>query len=184
MRQLYLLMIAMFLSLMSGQSAFAQLIDIDSFRTMRSAFFNSIKAVQVSVDDNVKGGCLPRPQGLKKKMEAHLRENGFSILGEGDIPDARVILRIAGLRTEAGCVGYINTVIAFFVYGYVPESEYVEPATSSYIGSEFSIGALMLSGFNTNMQMRLEKVAELHAKKLQVEVMRGKLHLLKNINSQ
>ena len=99
--------------------------------------------ISMEFDDQVKGGCLPRPESAKNQLEAELRGRGFKIGGSFEIGQVKVVALGFAIKSKAGtqrgCA--VNVNINFRVLGNFSKSE---------AGINVSDESMFLSGYHTN----------------------------------
>jgi hypothetical protein len=110
--------------------------------------------------DEVTGGCLPKPQRLRDKMELQLRRNGIGFNPDGSEFDDTIILSALGFRAGSNyCAVSLTVKMKTWVAVRVPYSKDVPSGEMTYIPYVHTMGHYLLTGRRGSMQKRLEKVA-------------------------
>ena len=131
---------------------------------------------KIQYDDEVSGGCLPRPSKLRDKLELSLRRNHLGILPnkKGGLDDT---LTLAALGFKAGrgyCAVSLTLTLTTWVAVNVPYAKGNPGGTMTLTPMEVQIGHYLLTGRRSGMQRRLEKVALELGDKLYLNIARSK----------
>ncbi|MDY6992851.1 MAG: hypothetical protein SVR94_09655 [Pseudomonadota bacterium] len=136
-----------------------------------------ITEVNLEVSDQVKDGCLPRPDSVNASAEAALRRNNFSIVDEGTsfLPPT---VRITALGYAPGnymCVVSFSLVITKFIAAKVPHAAELDESLKMTIAPvQYEIYSTVLTGPKKDMQDRVEREAEKAANEFFIKIERSK----------
>ena len=124
----------------------------------------SINKVHIVFDDDVDGGCLPRPSRAVEEAELVLRNSGFEITNTSDY-DA--ILYINFLGYDIGAVNCVTTVSITIGHPIHSNNTYL-------FTHEMVVGRILLAFDKKRMQDQIESFVEDATKKLVLDIKRNK----------
>jgi len=134
----------------------------------------------VNVNDEVTGGCLPKPDQLKRSMVSSLKKNGFSIAEDNKnpfIPEVQVTA--LGFRINGMCVVDLSVNIYFPVIVQVPHAENVPSGNKTYVNYNYYIGRHIFNYRRSQMQNQLNKTVRSYGDKIYMRVSRAKDNIFK-----
>lgn len=139
-----------------------------------NVFLATTDRFSITVADQVKDGCLPRPGALKDAMEVSLRKSGFQIDTERQPLGKQIIIVALGYARGAdSCVVSLRAELRLWMLSNVPHmSNDIENRNTLILHSHL-IGHDLLSGSKSTMQKRLEDASREYADTLFLSIRRA-----------
>lgn len=133
----------------------------------------TIDTFSITVNDQVRDGCLPNPRGLKDKMEISLRKNGYKISDENDLPINDIYISAVGGKTPStSCVVSLSVDLRFLTASQVPfTTSSKDKMTLVY--SRYHIGDGLHLENSNSMQTLLNKEISYYGDKLYLDISRA-----------
>lgn len=129
-----------------------------------------VQSLTVSVQDNVRDGCLPDPDALKTEAELVLRQSDLKVLDESDAaadPESKysVFLTALGYKTPQGlCIVSFSAEV--WRFSFLKEG-HGAPVVAFQWGT-------LLSGPTGDMQSRLREQAHIAASEIANEILKAR----------
>lgn len=129
----------------------------------------------VKVLDEVKGGCLPKPNQLKRSMETSLRNNGFKVLdNDNDYMIPEVHISTLGFRINRMCVVDFTVSILFPVVAEVSNAKNVPSGNRTLIIYNYDVGRHLFNYPKRSMQKTLNKYVKQYGDKIYMSIAKSK----------
>lgn len=128
----------------------------------------------VEVIDEVTGGCLPKPEQLKKSMESSLRNNGFKIVDKAGYYIPEVSISTLGFRINGRCVVDFTVTLRFPVVAEVPNAKNVPSGNRTLIRYNYNIGRQIFNYPKYSMQKTLNKYVKKYGDKVYISIAKSK----------
>ena len=129
----------------------------------------------VTVKDEVTGGCLPKPNQLKLKMERSLKNNGFEIVENGKNPFIpEVHISTLGFKINSMCVVDLTVNILFPIIVKVPNASNVPSGNQTYVTYNYDIGRYIANYRRPQMQGQLNKIVQGFGDKIYMKIAKSK----------
>jgi hypothetical protein len=144
--------------------------------TNEDLFFDA-STVTLSISDQVKDGCLPKPQSLLAAAAAALRRNEFRIVDPDEAPPFTPDVHVTALGYEANedCIVVFSMSIARNINAAVPNSESLpETYRRTTLLVDLTVYRSLLTGQREGMQAQLEREADMAGDDLFTAVDRAK----------
>ena len=114
----------------------------------------------IKYDDEVTGGCLPRPSRLRDKLELEMRRNGLLMSEKKSTLNDTLTLSALGFKVGRGyCAVTLTLTLESWVGVRVPYAQGNPSGELTLVPMQFIVGQYLLTGTRRSMQKRLEKVA-------------------------
>ncbi|MGB6103282.1 MAG: hypothetical protein WBF88_05470 [Pusillimonas sp.] len=125
-----------------------------------NALLATKQAFSISVNDEVTGGCLPRPNHLKDALEVSLRKNGFEIAS--DVPFGNeIVINALGYgygANESLCAVTASVRLDFLVLVGVPHTVINNTAKDTIATFLVPVDTVLLTGPKNGIKRGLRKV--------------------------
>lgn len=138
------------------------------------------KSFYVTVNDEVTGGCLPKPKQLKKNMESRLKKNGFIVVDKGEngfVPE--VYVSALGFKLNGMCVVDVTINMYFPIVVNVPNASNVPTGDKTYVRYNYYVGRHIFNYQRKKMQRQLNKTMTNYADKIYMNVSKAKDDIFK-----
>ena len=132
------------------------------------------KSFYVTVSDQVTGGCLPKPNQLKKKMELALKNNGFKVLDKSEPMSSEIYITALGFRKNSMCSVALDVDMWFPVVVNVPNSSKVQEGHETYVNYSYNIGYHILHYKPSQIQSQLNKTVKKHGDTIYLKISKAK----------
>jgi hypothetical protein len=145
---------------------------------------DSFDTVDIYLSDSVSGGCMPRPNEVKKAAELQLRRNNFKIGNNDSFRIPEFYISVVGLRAtsvggdDIGCATHIDVSLDIFIEG-IPYTDRWTPAESGVYRYSVPLKGTLLVG-GDSVQKRLEDHVRGAVDELFLETQRARDYLEKN----
>ena len=132
------------------------------------------KKFYVKVIDEVTGGCLPKPEQLKRSMEQALRKNGFEVVDKADFVTPEVYISTLGFRSNRMCVVDFSVSILFPIVAEVPNAKSVPSGNRTIITYSYDLGRHIFHYQKYRMQKTLNKYVKTYGDKIYMQIAKAK----------
>lgn len=139
-----------------------------------NALFVDKKSFYVTVNDEVTGGCLPKPSQLKQKMELALKNNGFKIIEKQNYMTPEIYITALGFRKNSMCSVNLQVEMWFPIVVNVPHSSKVSGGHETYINYSYNIGNHILHYKPSQIQSKLNKTVKKHGDTIYLKISKAK----------
>jgi hypothetical protein len=169
--------IVQFLLLLTTNLSIAENKEPSLFWEGEKAIIATMRPFFITVDDQVSGGCLPRPNALKDKVEISLRRNGLKVvrepkvMGIEDLDSTSISIEALGFKSGGVCAVFLRVATTKMISAIVPYSSKMD-RNNTLINFEYVISEKLLTG--GNMQARLEKAASEAGDDLFLDIFRAR----------
>ena len=128
----------------------------------------------VNVVDEVTGGCLPKPEQLKRSMESSLRNNGFKIVKKASYYVPEIYISTLGFRINGRCVVDFTVSLKFPIVVEVPNAKNVSSGNRTLITHNYSVGRHIFNYPKRSMQKTLNKYVKKYGDKVYMRIAKSK----------
>ena len=128
----------------------------------------------VKVVDEVTGGCLPKPDQLKRSMESSLRNNGFKVVDKENYFTPEVYISTLGFRINGTCVVDFTVTLRFPIVAEVQNAKYVPTGNRTLIRYNYNVGRQIFNYPRRSMQKTLNKYVKKYGDKVYMNIAKSK----------
>ncbi len=128
----------------------------------------------VKVVDEVTGGCLPKPEQLKRSMEQALKNDGFEVVKKRDFLTPEVYISTLGFRSNRMCVVDFSVSILFPIIAEVPNAQHVPSGNRTIVTYSYDIGRHIFHYQKYRMQQTLNKYVKTYGDKIYIKIAKAK----------
>ena len=128
----------------------------------------------VKVVDEVTGGCLPKPDQLKRSMESSLKNNGIKVLDKGNYMTPTVYISTLGFRINGMCVVDFTVSLLFPIVAEVPTAKNVPSGNRTIVRYSYDVGRHLFNYQRRRMQKTLNKYVKQYGDKIYMKIAKSK----------
>jgi len=128
----------------------------------------------VEVSDEVTGGCLPKPDQLKKSMEDSLRSHGLKVIDKAEFMTPKVYISTLGFRINRMCVVDFTVNLSFPIVSEVPNATNVPSGNRTLIIYNYDVGRHIFNYPKRKMQRTLNKYVKEYGDKIYMRIAKSK----------